>query len=188
MTKLFSVTAVLMVIGAQQAQAQACPERITPQVERTLGTEIAWLRDEVRAHRPVNMRLLGRPVPYVVVERDWKLQGDPRTWPIETLRFRLEGVGRRSGEYLPTPVRGAFDRAYRGEDCASGTAFTCSELYPEMGDEFGDLQSVELTADSVSVPDDARGEGLPQLRADDGESDLTPGFLVCTYETMSDDY
>lgn len=181
MKTIVRVATALLVGGAQQAHAQACPERITAQVERSLGSEVAWLGDEVRGHRPVNMSLIGRSVPYVIVERVSEYGVQPGAWPIKTLSFRLQGVGRRSGEDFPTPVIRAFDRAYPEAGCERSDRLMC-EAYPDLPSDPGYLKRVELIDASIYVPDNARGEGLGQIRADDEGSDPAPGFLVCAYE------
>lgn len=46
MKSLLGLTLALVAIGATGAHAQACPERVTSQVERALGPETAWLADD----------------------------------------------------------------------------------------------------------------------------------------------
>lgn len=180
MKSLLGLTLALVAIGATGAHAQACPERVTSQVERALGPETAWLADDISVHRPINMRLVGQSVSYVLVERVRHYEADPRTWPIKTLSFRLSGVGRRSGEHFPERVMRDFDRAYPDAGCASSESLMC-DAYPDLPYEIGYLNSVELIDPTIYVPDNARGERLGQLRADADAQDPAPGFLVCTY-------
>lgn len=165
-------------LSATAAEAQGCPERAPLEIIRTLGPEIARLSDSETVYRPPGLRLLGQPVPYVVVERYGALGG--ALGPIEHLSFRLGSQRRASGEGYSTALITAFNRAHPDDYPCEVDSLSC-DVRSEDSAAF-ELLMAKLGEADIYISDEARGPGLAAVRADDDMDMASPAYLVCEYE------
>lgn len=158
----FSAAATL-IAGAAHAQ---CPTAVTDAFVTSLGPVIATDGFDRAVRQPVRLSMLGRPVPHVMVERQygaWKM-----------LRFRLGQDVRESGQRVAADLEARFSAAYRGSTACG--ELSC-EAYPDHGTEAGSLRFAELREADSTVNEDWTGPGVAALAVEDSGA----VYLSCEY-------
>ncbi len=171
------------------AAGQACPPRVTPQLEAVLGQQIAQLSQEDWVYRPGGLTMLGQPVPFVVVQKDVLYDdSNRRIDPIGRISFRLGDLQREDGLPYPHAITSAFDRAYPGNGCPPEPPMQdCSEYLGSDGGR-GTLRAVHLARADYSLDEEeANGPGVALLRREEElyqEAGGAPAYLICEYEAL----
>jgi hypothetical protein len=173
---LLIATAALAVVAPAAAAAEdiACPTKITPELIAALGEPVAWLEAGQTVHAPAGLTMVGHPVTYVIA---FHAGG---TGPIAELDYRLQGLNRPYGDRYAVDLRKAFDQGFKGSNCGSAQNTSCVVDYKANAD--GDLSGAELSEGNISMPKEARGDGLAPVKADYDLDGSDPVFLVCHYQ------
>lgn len=161
------ILAAAAFLVAGQAQAQ-CRTAIAEAVLSSFGPVIAANGHDETVHRVSGLRMLGRSVPHVVVERQYG-------GAISALRYRLGQEVRGSGERIAADLERQFQALYTAS-CAN---LTCS-AYPDHGYDLGSLQSVELQDIELYVDDAWTGPAVSALIVQDEGA----VYLSCYYKAV----
>ena len=167
-----ALSALLVFGTGDGALAQACPA-LAPEV-RSFGSPTADLTPSDVAYSPRGLRMLGQPIPYVVVTYADDEVGPNR--PIDAVTYRLGNLQRSSGEPYPRSVTSQFERFYPdtcdGRECSFDSDVTRA----------GALWGAALTRDEpyYFISTDGGGPVLEMIRADK-DADAFPALLVCSY-------
>lgn len=159
--------AATLIAGAAQAQ---CRPSITDAVLTTFGPVIADSGGDETVYQVTGLRMFGRTVPHVLVERDYG-------GPISALRYRLGQEVRESGERVDADLEARFRAAYQGK--TSCAILTCTG-HPDVGYELGDLQLTKLQDEELYVDEDWTGPAVSTLMAQDEGA----VYLSCEYKAF----
>lgn len=171
---LVSVAALAaMTLPSVALADDACPPKITPEVESALGAAAATLGPGETVYTPAGAMVIGRPVSYVLVHRD----ADGK--PITEIDYRFQGLNRPYGQRYTPDLRKSFDHAYPGTACTSNGS--CATSY--TGPAAGQLADAELGEADLTVPKGAQSDALSLVKADYDLSGADPVFLICHYKS-----
>jgi hypothetical protein len=152
------------------AAAAECPVRLL-EVPRTWGQPTSRSKDDMQLYQPNGIRMLGKNVSYVVVDRE-------RT----VAHYRLAGETRTSGEPLSKPLLAAFLRAYPQGVCSDRMGGASCSHYTMSASTSRDLVSIDLMDDDPPgyqwTGAGSRLVQADQTLADDGKG---PVYLTCKF-------
>jgi hypothetical protein len=153
----------------------ACPEKIAPAIATALGEPVGWLAAGQTVHAPAGLTMLGQPVAYVIAMH----AGGDAAAQITELDYRLQGLTRPYGDRYALDLRKGFDKGFTGSNCGSAKNTSCVVDYKTSA--AGDLSGAELSEGNITMPKEARGDGLGPVKADYDLDGADPIFLVCHY-------
>ena len=172
---VIAALAAAMIPAPALADAIACPEKITPELTAALGEPVGWLASGQTVHAPAGLTMLGQPVAYVIAAH---ASADAAA-PITELDYRLQGLTRPYGDRYAVDLRKGFDKGFSGSSCGSASNTSCVVDYKASA--AGDLSGAELSEGNITMPKEARGDGLGPVKADYDLDGADPIFLVCHY-------
>lgn len=148
-----------------------CPPRFQS-APAAWGTATAASGEDLKLYQPPGLALLGRPVPFVIVEQ---------TSGTLDVYYRLGGESRGTGQPLSAPLRAAFTRAYPKGDCGD-SLFSCSEYVPAS--RTGDLRGIDLQDEEPPGYEPWTGTGARLIQAEDKalERGMAGVYLICRYD------
>lgn len=173
MRSSLALLAAALAIAPSAAYAKECPPDVG-EFEASLGETVAWLEPGQTVHTPSGLKVLDKPVSYVIARRPAEGR------PIQELHFRLQGLVRPYDQEYPLDLRRAFDKAFSASACATSTPPVCTMVYDGKTGA-GRLSGGKLSLGDLFIPDDARGPALPLVEADYDTENGDPVFLVCLY-------
>jgi hypothetical protein len=174
-----AIAAVAAVMSSAGAAADTgCPDKVSPELETSLGAPTGWLGAGETVHNPAGLTALGLPVSYALVRRTGGEAG-----AIAEIDYRIQGASRPFGQRYALDLRKAFDQNFDGTNCGSKEGVSCAVDY--TGASTGRLHSAELSAGDLSIPKDAHGDSLPLVKADYDLDGAEPVFLACIYDSGS---
>ena len=153
-------------------QDEACMTEITSEAEASFGEPVAWPDDGQTVHTPAGLKILDRPVSYVLVKRGGGGQ-------IDEIAYRLQGMQRKVGQPHDSGLLKAFDEEFDGAKCAGVQQSSCGVAY--RGDD--PFSGAQIGSGEVYVGSGARGPSLALVKADYDLLDADPVFLVCFYRS-----
>ncbi|MXO59934.1 hypothetical protein GRI89_10320 [Altererythrobacter salegens] len=152
-------------------QDKPCMEKVSDELIYSFGEVTAWPDDGVEMYTPSGVEILGHPVAYVLVKHG----GDGGK--IDELDYRLQGMQRKVGTPHDSELLKAFDKEFKGADCAKATQSTCGVIY--KADQ--PFTGAEIGSGEIDVGRSAKGPKLAMVNADYNLSDADPVFLACFY-------
>lgn len=178
MRRLLAIPVALAAIASSAASADglACPSKLTPELISSFGDPVAWLAPGQVVHAPAGLTMVGQPVAYIIAVHT----GGDAAAPVSELDYRLQGLTRPYGARYGVDVRKAFDKGFTGADCGSVQG-SCVIDYKASAD--GDFDGAELSEGNITIPKDAHGSGLAQVKADYNLDGADPVFLICHFQT-----
>ena len=172
MSKLLCAALVsISVLYATTAVAE-CPDR-APDVLKAWGPATASSSYGHSLYQPRGVRVLGKPIAYVVEYRD---EG------IAEYSFRIDGAAAGTGRSLPSSLEAAFKSAYPDMQC---DADECTTSFKSRG--VGYLEEATLTSYGPNAAASWTGPGAKAAEKDkrtrkSGDA-ASPVYLKCVYSS-----